>query len=207
MGKKSMLEVNDRVEIEKDDIIYKSKIQGLENGRIYIDIPLHNNDFLILRRGEEVKLISYGQEAIVYEMSCKVYSRQIEGNVRMYILEKPYKVKKIQRRNYVRVDTTKVIKCTKGELNFEALLLDLSGGGMRIKSEKKLKLGDEVIAKIANNDNSNEIQVKGRIVRIEDTMNSKHNVLGIEFIDINEWGREKIIKIVFEIMRKQMELI
>ncbi|MGL5574138.1 MAG: flagellar brake protein [Sarcina sp.] len=207
MGKRSILEVNDRVEVERDDIIYKSKIQGLENGKIFIDIPLHNNDFLILNRGEEIKLLSYGKEAVVYEMSCKVDSRKIDGNMRMYILEKPYKVKKIQRRNYVRVNTTRVIKCIKGDLHFDVLLLDLSGGGMRVKSEKKLKLGEEIIAKVANNDNFNEIEVKGTIVRIEDTMNLKHNVFGIEFTDINEWRREKIIKIVFEIMRKQMELI
>ena len=130
MGK-SILAINDRVEVEKDDIIYKSKIQGLENGRIHIDIPLQNNDFLLLNIGDEVKVISYGQEAVVYEMSCKIHSRKTEGNIRLYILEKPYKIKKVQRRNHVRVNTTKVIKCLKGDLTFDALLLDLSGGGMR----------------------------------------------------------------------------
>ncbi|MGL4655911.1 MAG: flagellar brake protein [Sarcina sp.] len=207
MGKKSIVGVNDRVEVERDGIIYKSKIQGLDDEKIHIDIPLHNNDYLMLNVGEEVRVLSYSsQEAAVHELSCEVVSRKIEGNIRLYILDKPFKVRKIQRRNYVRVKLTRVIKCVKEETSFDVLLLDLSGGGMRVKTLKKFDIGDEIMVKISV-DNQMPIEVNGKVVRIEDAINSRNNVIGVEFIDISEWEREKIIKIVFEIMRKQMELI
>lgn len=202
--KRFKLEVNNNIEIYDDDKVYKSRIQSVNDEEIYIDIPLHNNEYLILNKGDDIHLIKYGNEGSVYELSCKVIDRKIEGNIRLYRLSEPYDIKKIQRRNYVRVETIRGIKCFRKDEEFNALILDLSGGGMKIKSNKKLETDEEIVSFIKTDDG--EFMVKGKIIRVEETSFNQYS-LGIEFMDIEERTREKIIKLVFSIMRKQMELI
>lgn len=204
MLKRFKLEVNNNIEIYEDDKVYKSRIQSVNDKEIYIDIPLHNNEYLILNKGDDIYLIKYGNEGSVYELSCKVIDRKIEGNIRLYRLSEPYDIKKIQRRNYVRVETIRGIKCFRKDEEFNALILDLSGGGMKIKSNKKLEMDEEIVSFIKTDDG--EFMVKGKIIRVEETSFNQYS-LGIEFVDIEERTREKIIKLVFSIMRKQMELI
>lgn len=204
MVKRFKLEVNNNIEIYEDDKVYKSRIQSVNDKEIYIDIPLHNNEYLILNKGDDIYLIKYGNEGSVYELSCKVIDRKIEGNIRLYRLSEPYDIKKIQRRNYVRVETIRGIKCFRKDEEFNALILDLSGGGMKIKSNKKLEMDEEIVSFIKTDDG--EFMVKGKIIRVEETSFNQYS-LGIEFVDIEERTREKIIKLVFSIMRKQMELI
>lgn len=204
MVKRFKLEVNNNIEIYEDDKVYKSRIQSVNDKEIYIDIPLHNNEYLILNKGDNIHLIKYGNEGSVYELSCKVIDRKIEGNIRLYRLSEPYDIKKIQRRNYVRVETIRGIKCFRKDEEFNALILDLSGGGMKIKSNKKLEMDEEIVSFIKTDDG--EFMVKGKIIRVEETSFNQYS-LGIEFVDIEERTREKIIKLVFSIMRKQMELI
>ncbi|MGL5820792.1 MAG: flagellar brake protein [Sarcina sp.] len=198
------LEVNSRVEVEKDGIAYKSKIQSLNSDSIYIDIPLYNKEFLLLHSGEVITVVSYGENGIVFEMECKVLGRAVDGKVRVYKLEKPTKIRKVQRRNFVRVTITNFIKCVSGSELFDCILLDLSGGGMRVKTRKKLKLNDKFLAIISHNTTVAEVDC--RVVRVEDKEDN-YEVLGIEFTDIRNREREAVIKIVFEIMRKQMELV
>lgn len=202
--KRFKLEVNNNIEIYEDDKIYKSRIQSVNDEEIYIDIPLHNNEYLILNKGDDIHLIKYSNEGSVYELSCKVVDRKIEGNIRLYRLSEPYNIKKIQRRNYVRVETIRGIKCFRKDEEFNALILDLSGGGMKIKSNKKLEIDEAIVSFIKTDDG--EFMVKGKIIRVEETSFNQYS-LGIEFVDIEERTREKIIKLVFSIMRKQMELI
>ncbi|WP_066872334.1 flagellar brake protein [Clostridium mediterraneense] len=202
--KRFKLEVNNNIEIYEDDKVYKSRIQSVNDDEIYIDIPLHNNEYLILNKGDDIHLIKYGNEGSVYELSCKVIDRKIEGNIRLYRLSEPYDIKKIQRRNYVRVETIRGIKCFRKDEEFNALILDLSGGGMKIKSNKKLEIDEEIVSFVKTDDG--KFMVKGKIIRVEETSFNQYS-LGIEFVDIEERTREKIIKLVFSIMRKQMELI
>ncbi|MGL5765601.1 MAG: PilZ domain-containing protein, partial [Sarcina sp.] len=69
---------------------------------------------------------------------------------------------------------------------------------------KKLKLNDKFLAIISHNTTVAEVDC--RVVRVEDKEDN-YEVLGIEFTDIRNREREAVIKIVFEIMRKQMELV
>ena len=203
--KKLKLEINDRVEVRVDETNYKSRIQSLTTDAIFIDIPLLNNEYLMFNTGDEIKVITYGKEATVYELSCTVEGRSIDGNIRLYKLSKPHKIKKIQRRGHVRVQITRIIKCLKKDSVYEAILLDLSGGGMRIKTSKDLVLGDEIGAIIVYEDV--ELRVIGKVVRIIDSDDRKFNTIGVEFINITESERDTVVKIVFKIMAKNRKLM
>ena len=51
-----------------------------------------------------------------------------------------------------------------------------------------------------------KLRIKGKIVRVYMTEN-KDYICGVKFIDLEEKIREKIIRLVFTIMRKQRELL
>ena len=82
--------------------------------------------------------------------------------------------------------------------------MDLSGGGMRIKVKEKLSFNDSIISNL--NYENEKVVIKGRVVRIEKTEDKRY-IYGIDFKDIDNSTREKIIRIVFKIMRKQRELV
>jgi c-di-GMP-binding flagellar brake protein YcgR len=84
-------------------------------------------------------------------------------------------------------------------------MVDLSGGGMRIKLKDNLNAGDKI--KITIPLDKDIIQLEGEIVRIEPEENAKRNICGISFIDLEERTREKIIRFIFQVMRDQMKKV
>ncbi|MBU3109427.1 flagellar brake protein [Clostridium gasigenes] len=211
--KKFDVVINSKLDVKWGSEIYKSIVQDSNNKNLLISIPVVGGVYLTLKIGEEIDLIYYDNRINIFNFKCRVINRIIENNIPYYSMTLPYDVIKIQRRNYVRVDTVQVIKHIKKydeEMNgqgnnkiYNALLLDLSGGGMRIKLREKLTKSDIIIAKICSE--NEEIPIKGEIVRVDIT-DDKRYIYGITFCELDNMTREKIIGIVFKIMRKQREL-
>nr|WP_286172892.1 flagellar brake domain-containing protein [Caproiciproducens sp. MSJ-32] len=204
------LEINNKLEVLYDKKNYKSVIQDIreKEEEILISIPVLDGEYLTLATGTIIEQIYYGNNNI-YQFKTKILGRTKERNLSLYRLSLPYDIKKIQRRDYVRVNFVKIInyinaKDIENEKYKKALLLDLSGGGMRIKVEEKLEKDDIILAKIVYENSI--INVNGKVIRVERTEDNKY-ICGIIFSDINERTREEIIKIVFKVMRKQRELI
>ena len=204
--------INSKLEVRVDDEIYKTRVQDSNSKNLVISVPVIGGVYLTLRTGEEIDLIYYDDKANIFNFKSKIINRIVENGVPYYSITLPYNVKKIQRRNYVRVDTVQVIndirkydEKTKSLENkvSNGLLLDLSGGGMRIKSRDKLNKNDIIIAKIGNV--KEEISIKGKIIRV-DIADDKKYIYGISFLDLDNRTRERIIGTVFTIMRKQREL-
>ena len=207
--KKFDVVINSKIEVKWSDENYKSVVQDSNNKNLLISIPVMNGIYLTFKTGDEIELVYYDNKANIYNFKCKIINRITENNIPYYSTTLPYDVTKVQRRNFVRVNTVKVIKDIKkhtneGDINLAgALLLDLSGGGMRIKLREKLIKEDIIVANISNE--SDEVILNGIIVRVEKTEDKRY-IYGICFLDLNDRIREKIIKIVFSIMRKQREL-
>lgn len=207
---KLKLEINNKLEVFYDKKNYKSVIQDIreKEKEVLISIPVFDGEYLTLATGTIIEQIYYGNNNI-YQFKTKILGRTKERNLSLYRLSLPYDIKKIQRRDYVRVNFVKIInyinaKDIENEKYKKALLLDLSGGGMRIKVEEKLEKDDIILAKIVYENSI--INVNGKVIRVERTDDNKF-ICGINFSDISEKTREEIIKIVFKVMRKQRELI
>lgn len=207
------LVINNRIEVKWEDENYKSMVQDTSNKNLLISVPVLNGVYLTLKTGEEIELVYYDDKANVFSFKCKVINRIVENDIPYYSITLPYDVIKIQRRNHVRVHTVQVIRhiekyneeptieeCQK---LYNCLLLDISGGGMRIKLKEKLEMNERIIAKIGNE--KEELQVKGEIVRINRTEDKRY-MYGVSFWDLDNKTREQIIGMVFKIMRKQGEL-
>ncbi|GAA0107117.1 PilZ domain-containing protein [Clostridium tertium] len=208
------LGINCRVDVLWEDNMYKSSIQDIKDDEILITIPVSDGIYLTLKDGNEIEQIFYDDKGNVFGYKNKVLGRTTEKDIPFYRISKPYDITRIQRRDYVRVNVVQVINYIKeeelksnisGEEKYEhALLLDLSGGGMRIKIKEEIKASDIIIANLTYD--NEKISVRGKVIRVDKSEDKKY-ICGINFDDIDNGTREKIIKTVFTIMRKQRELI
>lgn len=196
--------------IGKDGKSYKSRIQEINKMELSIDIPIENGKYILLNENDEVKAIFYKEERNksykLYSLKFKVLGREIDNTLRLYRISWPYEIKKLQRRSYVRVVTNLVAKY-KGigeEQDQNCTVVDLSGGGMKIKSKVLFKEGEKGIIKTTLN--NKVIELKG-VVRRAKVDENKNYLIGFEFLDIGEVRRDKVIEAVFSIMRKQMEVL
>lgn len=208
------LGINYRIDVLWEENMYKSTIQDITDDGILITIPVFDGIYLTLNDGDEIEQIFYDDKGNVFGYKSKVLGRLTEKDIPFYRVGKPYDIKRIQRRDYVRVNVVQVINFIKeeelkenisGEEKYEhALLLDLSGGGMRIKIKEEIAVGDVIIANLTYE--NEKISVRGKVIRVDKTEDKRY-ICGINFDDIDNATREKIIKTVFTIMRKQRELI
>lgn len=206
--------INSMIDVLWEDNAYKATIQDIKENEILTTIPVKDGIYLTLKNESEIEQVFYDGKGNAYKYNVKVIGRYIEKDISFYRLTKPYNIKRIQRRDYVRVNVVQVInyikevdfqKEIKTEDNYEnALLLDLSGGGMRIKAKEKLVNNDVIIASLKYEDE--KMIMKGKIIRVDKT-DDKRYIYGVSFIEMNNSTREKIIRTVFKIMRKQRELV
>lgn len=214
MNERVNFKVNEKMEILMEDGIYKSNIQDITDEYIAISIPVKDGSYLPLRKGEVIEGIYYEGKA-VYKFFAPVLGRQID-RIMMITLKKPEKFTKIQRRNFVRVyflsnisfaligNKNGMIDINEDEIEFlSGYSLDLSAGGMRLSTAKELYLGDIIIMNISVKEQ--KLSLKGKVVRIERDENNK-GIYGICFIDIDNKTVDKIMKILFQIMREQRKL-
>ncbi|HAG43478.1 MAG TPA: hypothetical protein DCL31_09195 [Clostridium sp.] len=80
--------------------------------------------------------------------------------------------------------------------------LDLSGGGMKIKIAEEVKNGDYVITQLKIDDE--DIIALSRVVRVERDKEEKY-ICGLSFLSIEGNEREKLIKYIFNEMRKTLK--
>ena len=202
-------EVNSRIEIEMEDEYYKSNIQDVGNDCIGISIPVNNGTYLPLHKGDKIKCIYFDNNQM-YTFNTVVVSRKID-RIFIVVIKKPTEVREYQRRNFVRVPFTKEILYSvitdDNQINFlNATSLNISGGGMKLaiddKFGHKITYGCELIIIIPVDDKN--ITLKGKIVRISNNKENKKLICGISFVDVDKNTREKIIEVVFEIMREQI---
>ena len=211
-------QVNSRVDIVWQNKNYRSSIQDVSANYIAIASPIRERVYLPLHEGDEIEVVYY-EENDTYGFTGNVIGRKFDESVQLIILAYPSVIKKVQRRNFVRVnlahpiqyikisensdarEANKLLDCSKGK---NGVLLDLSGGGLRVKILEKLGYGDIILTDIKMGEET--IRVKGTIVRIENDGN-KNDICGICFAEIDARGREKIIQLIFKIMRKQMQTV
>jgi len=203
------LKINTRTEVIYEKALYKSTIQDIKKNEIIISIPVGEGIYLTINAGDEIEQYYYDDKGNIFKYSTKILGRLIEKGMPFYRLSLPYNIEKIQRRDFVRVDIVKEItyiyekNINTSEMK-KALIVDLSGGGTKIKVKEKLYKDDIILISFSEEDFN--LRIKGKIVRVDMT-EDKDYICGVKFIDLEEKIREKIIRLVFTIMRKQRELL
>ncbi|WP_235849072.1 MULTISPECIES: flagellar brake protein [Bacillaceae] len=203
------LEIMDSMEKKKR---FRSKIHDLIGQQIFIDYPI-DEETLKTRsfiEGDKFKVWFLGKDEAVYSFKTEVIGK-VERKFPMLILKDPGKdeYKRIQRRQYVRIDTFIDVAIQPIEQIFQPFTstsIDISAGGMAVSlpDNHPMTEKDEVVLWFPLNLQSSDmiyIKVKAKLVRI---ILSEGRLKGsFQFIELDEKMRQKIVRYCFE---KQLSL-
>ena len=207
--------VNKKLEILIDDKYFNTNIQDITEEYIAISIPINAGEYVPLSKGTIIEVVYYEEENL-YKFQSSVIGRKFE-NIPILLIAKPKEIKKIQRRKYVRVPIVNTVKyknlkneprtnpkTVESSEYLQAVLLDLSGGGLRLKVSEEIKLNDFLLISLTVD--SEDILIVGQAMRIVKDDEGRFTCgLSFEFLDNST--RERIIKFIFQLMREQMKKI
>lgn len=178
---------------------YQTEIKELTPESITIGVPLHDDQFVPLREGTNIK-IYFHDDTSHYCFTSQIIKRIIG----FFTIEYPHQIVKVQRREFVRVPIVKelqyqIIRGKQLSEIHKGYMLDLSGGGMLLQTKTEIDQSSLVLLtfKLAKE----ELQVPAKVIRY--TEKGKNNFqVSVEFYDISERKRDKIIAYIFEIQRE-----
>ena len=176
---------------------YRTRIEEVGEKTLSVGAPL-----VPLREGTRVRLILWDKVA-AYALETTIVQR-MASPVSLFILELTDSVFKVQRRSFVRVPAMfpltfeTVTEEGLSELH-KAMMLDLSGGGMQFLTEKKV--GNDAVLYAHVVLPNGDLRIPARVSRSEKTDDGKRYLISVEFDDIAERERDRIIRCVFDIQR------
>lgn len=219
MMEKFNLLLNDVIDVLVDTESYKSNVQDITDKYIAISVPTREGVYVPLSKDSKIDVMYYKDDS-AYRFTTFVTGRK-KDKINLILLSIPENVRKVQRRQYFRVplsayvsyvNLTKYSKSIKKDIKdinikyiekdeklfSKALIMDISGGGVKLSSEKTCSVGDIILLEILLE--QKPVFVKGKIVRKEYDEQCR-NLCGILYIDMEQNMREKIIKYIFYVMR------
>lgn len=215
-GKLDLLKVGDKIELLRIDslqnkISYPSQVLDiLDDDILEIRGPLHKNYFVFVSRKEKIRIIFVVKDKGKYQFDAEILNINYEGVYSLKI-RRISEITKHQLRKYFRFDISIPVKkyFTIIEDNEEKILeencrtKDISGGGMKLYTNYQHNVGDIITCEFEVD--KHLITTKAKVVRVEEVDTFEFDfALGVEFKDIEERNRDRIIKFIFT---KQRELI
>lgn len=202
---------------------YITKIYDItENDRFEVLMPLEKTKLQLLPVGSEYDVYFYAQKGI-FTCKAKVAERYKNDNAIVAVLDVLTDVKKHQRREYYRYSTvigmnTRMLSeaeenhyiesrklLSLEEPKDKAVIVDISGGGIRYVSAAHYELNRLVQCKFILKV-KDENQMFDCVIRILGTKPVANNAANTEyrgqFLFLNNYERESIIRFIFEEERK-----
>ncbi|MFC4557402.1 flagellar brake protein [Virgibacillus kekensis] len=201
------LEIKDR---EKGEIVrFRCKVAEKNEHYLFIDHPIEvkTNKSVFLPEGTHLIASYVGKDQSVYQFHTKI-AAQIKMNVPVLAIHIPNKdkIKRIQRREYVRVETAVDVAIHSVELSFTTVTSDISGGGMAIiiPSNKLIEAEDEMDICLVLPLDSGDYQyvnALAEVVRVKEDKSSAR-IASMKFTKISKYARQGIIRYCFERQRE-----
>lgn len=192
---------------------FKCRLVDRKGDQLYIDYPINlkTNKAAFLLDGTRIEATFVGHDgSSIFLFESQIIGR-IRKNIPMLILSYPgdEHLIKIQRRQYVRIETAVDIAIQPIEFEFApftAITEDLSAGGssVLVPQDINLKTGTSVHSWIAlsmQNGDYHYMKLASRIVR-NIPYNETRNKVFIQFIDVTSQERQILLRFCFE---KQLE--
>jgi len=191
---------------------YHSKVIDQREDFFYIDQPTNVNtkrtaNFL----PNEQVLVDYTKDGVVYEFKATVLGRVHKNIPALKVtLPKEEDMKRIQRREYVRIeiDVDVAIHCPLNSFHpVVSVTADISGGGAKIYNPPEtLKEGQKIMLYLVlSKDSAYEyIETEAEVIRFQEIKQVK--TVSVKFLFKHENDRQKIIQYCFYIQRKNRQL-
>ena len=198
---------------ETEQIAYRSKIIDLNEKELIIDYPVNIDEYLELPiTANCVVGIEYVTNGNVYTFLAKVI-RIINSPVTAFAIGIPKNdhIKKIQRREYVRINTDVNVAVHNISSTFQPFITvtrDISGGGVAIIIPRNIILVEGEMVQLylvlkSTYSDFEYVTTKGEIIRT--TIENHVRTTSLKFHFYNENDRQKIIKYCFEIQREKLK--
>lgn len=213
LGNKLEVELLDSSNQRINPLLVSQFERFLPDGSMEILAPIHGGRIYPVHRGVEMDII-YERMGEIYKFRATALERRVEGNIYLLRIMPKSGEEHIQRRVFFRlgcildvqyrmfaVRDTKVEDRGKFE---KAITKDISGGGLCLLTNEKPVYGWFIEGSF---DIGAKIKFIGRIVRvinIHDKGKFKYEA-GIEYVEINEHDREKVISFIFNSQRKLLK--
>lgn len=190
---------------------FKCRVVEQKQHKLYIDYPinLETNRTDIFPVGTSFHVLYVDEQQLAYRFDGEITVR-VKRNVPMLELTyDPKKMKKIQRREYVRINTSMDVSLKETQTNKKVVTLtaDISGGGMAVHVPKDITyepgaIFDGLLVFKLNQGGYQYVFVETEMIHLKaDT--DRHNVMSLKFVSIDEKDREKIIQFCFEEQLRQ----
>lgn len=163
------------------------------------------NKTINIDEGEIISIVKE-QGALVFLFNTILLERNSE-NLNSIVVRIPSEIERMQRREFYRLPIAVKIALRKTEDKKIALgeTLDLSGNGLSVDLDSDLEINDEVILDLPLTEDIHISDVYGKVTR-----KGKGELLpfryGIEFNNIEENKRERIVSYIFQIQRMRIKL-
>lgn len=193
---------------------FRCKVVEQQDNIIYIDYPI--NEFTkktaFLIDGAEFRANFQTEDKQAFAFNTQVIGRK-GGNIPMIMMSCPEDSGfiKIQRREYVRVETPVDVALRIGDYKYQLVAEDISAGGLALilKGEVAFKDGDDVELTIVlpfSNGEINYVVTNANIVRIFERDNMK--IATIRLTDTDEIDQQHIVRFCFErqLLNRRKEL-
>ncbi len=199
---------------------YYTKIYDVvKDDRLEIMMPMEQTKLILLPVDGRYDMVFYGKAGL-YQCFGRIVDRYKSDNVYILVVELTSSLRKFQRREYYRLgcaielgtrlwDEEEVEEESKDiieEKTFQrAVMVDLSGGGLRFVSTYTYELESIILCSFKLNVQGTfkEFEVLGKVLHVNPTENRKdvyeHRV---QFVHTSVSTREEIIKYIFEEERK-----
>ena len=203
------LEINKKLEIEVLSGSYQgnylSKVADFMKDGIIITGLYREGAPLPIRLNQKVN-VYYTTDRAAYKFKSKILKRTNKP-IPLLLIESSESVKRIQRRDYFRLDVTGKVDIYKMDEDKKypkkvsaARLLNISGGGIQMQLNKEFEKGDEILISLKNILAPKEF-IKSEIVRMQRDNDELYNY-GVQFLEIEDEQREEIIQWIFAYQRK-----
>ncbi|MFS0560256.1 flagellar brake domain-containing protein [Terribacillus sp. 179-K 1B1 HS] len=213
IGSTLLLEITDVSNSEKW-LRYRSKVIDLTDDEIYIGYPINEKTKRtdIFPVGTVFKALYVTEDDNAYTFVTTIKGKEmLKVPALMLSMPKEGEIRKIQRRQYVRISacTDVALYSEEREINpVSSITLDISGGGLSMllpenhgfQEKMKVKL---YIAYTLQKDGPAFLTAPGHIVRIARNEKSGKILASIQFDNIQERDRQAIIRFCFERQREQ----
>jgi len=192
---------------EKSGKSYPAKVQNVsEDKRIEIDVPFSGGQMILFHLNTIIEVITTNQEG-VFSFKARVIERTKKSNVPVMIIKPETEIEKKQRRAYFRFPCNCNVRFRKFKLpalggNDEqfktTIAIDISGGGIAIRTEEKLD-NEAFFECVIILDKDIEINTICKSVNVKkEDFTDKYWKTALKFEKITEQGREKIINFIFQ---------
>lgn len=187
---------------------YRCKLLEKEKQRIFVDYPINinTNRTVYLLEGTHLRASFIGEDGAVYWFHTEVVGR-LKGHIPMLILSYPEEDQliKIQRRQYVRVETAVDVAVHPLQFDFTPFVTiteDISAGGLALYASSDIKFynGQKVSLWLVlpmQNGEYHHLNIISKVVRSV-PKDGKRNKVSFQFLDVDQNTRQILIRFCFD---------